>query len=39
MTCLEHYFENLLFHDKDVNGDLNKNALKRKQVSKNEEIC
>lgn len=27
MTCLEHYFENLLFYGKDCNGDYNKNAL------------
>ena len=27
MTCLEHYFENLLFYGADCNGDVNKNAL------------
>lgn len=31
MTCLEHYFENLLFHNKDVDGDWNKNALSKEQ--------
>ena len=27
MTCLEHYFENLLLHGKDVANNVNKNAL------------
>ena len=27
MSNLEHYFENLLFMGKDVNGDWNKNSL------------
>lgn len=27
MSNLEHYFENLLFYGKDVDGDWNKNAL------------
>ena len=27
MSNLEHYFENLLFDGKDVDGDWNKNAL------------
>jgi hypothetical protein len=27
MTCLEHYFENLLYHGKDVNGEYNKKNL------------
>ncbi len=27
MSNLEHYFENLLFHGQDVNGDWNKNTL------------
>ena len=27
MSNLEHYFENLLFHDQDVNGDWNKKPL------------
>ena len=27
MTCLEHYFENLLFYGNDVWGDYNKKNL------------
>ena len=27
MTCLEHYFENLLLHGKDVANNANRNAL------------
>lgn len=27
MTCLEHYFENLLLHGKDVANNVNRNAL------------
>lgn len=27
MSSLEHYFENLLFNGRDVNGDFNKNTL------------
>jgi len=27
MTCLEHYFENLLFYGKDVANNVNRNAL------------
>ena len=38
MTCLEHYFENLLIHGKDVNGDLNKKMLTKEQQEA-VEIC
>ena len=31
MSNLEHYFENLLFSGKDVNGDLNKNSLTKEE--------
>ena len=31
MTCLEHYFENLLFHGRDISGDINKNSLSEKE--------
>lgn len=31
MSNLEHYFENLLFLGKDVNGDLNKNSLTKEE--------
>ena len=31
MTALEHYFENLLFHGRDKNGDPNKNSLSPEQ--------
>jgi len=27
MTCVEHYFENLLFHERDVANNVNRNAL------------
>lgn len=27
MTRLEHYFENLIYHGEDIEGDLNKNSL------------
>ncbi len=27
MTCLEHYFENLLLHGEDVANNVNRNAL------------
>ena len=29
MSNVEHYFENLLFHGHDINGESNKNALSR----------
>ena len=32
MSNLEHYFENLLFHGKDVNGDFNKNTLSEEEI-------
>ena len=38
MSNLEHYFENLLFHGQDINGDLNKNQLTPEQI-KAVEIC
>ncbi len=38
MTCLEHYFENLLYYGKDVNGDLNKKMLTKEQQEA-VEIC
>ena len=38
MTAQEHYFENLLYHGKDVNGEYNKNALS-KEVQEAIEIC
>lgn len=31
MTCLEHYFENLLNHGEDIKGEPNKNALTKEQ--------
>ena len=31
MSNLEHYFENYLFHGKDVIGDLNKNKLSKEE--------
>lgn len=38
MSNLEHYFENLLYLGKDVNGDLNKNSLtKEEQIAV--EVC
>lgn len=27
MSCAEHYFENLLFHGKDINGEPNKKNI------------
>ena len=27
MTCLEHYFENLIHHGQDIKDECNKNAL------------
>lgn len=38
MSNLEHYFENLLFDGKDVNGDWNKNALTKEEQNA-VEIC
>lgn len=38
MSNLEHYFENLLFHGQDVNGDWNKNTL-TKDEQEAVEIC
>lgn len=39
MSNLEHYFENLLFHGKDVDGDWNKNALSQMQQEAVEECA
>ena len=38
MTCIEHYFENLLLHNEDIKGDLNKNELS-KEVQEAVEQC
>lgn len=38
MTCLEHYFENLLFYGNDVRGDVNKENL-TKDERRATEIC
>ena len=38
MSNLEHYFENLLFTGKDVNGDLNKNLLTKEEQNA-VEVC
>lgn len=38
MSNLEHYFENLLFSGKDVNGDLNKNSLTKEEQTA-VEVC
>ena len=38
MTCLEHYFENLLFHGEDTKDEPNKKALS-KEVQEAVEIC
>ena len=38
MSNLEHYFENLLFSGKDVNGDFNKNSLTKEEQNA-VEIC
>ena len=38
MTCLEHYFENLLFAGKDIKGEPNKNALSKEEQNA-VEIC
>lgn len=34
MTCLEHYFENLLFYGCDIKGELNKKALSKIEQEK-----
>lgn len=39
MSNLEHYFENLLFMGKDVNGDWNKNALTEEEQNAVEECA
>lgn len=31
MSNLEHYFENLLYHGRDVQSDVNKNSLSEEQ--------
>lgn len=31
MSNLEHYFENILYNGRDVNGDCNKNSLSKEQ--------
>lgn len=38
MSNLEHYFENLLYSGKDVNGDWNKNSLTKEEQNA-VEIC
>lgn len=38
MTYEEHYFENLLFHDEDIKGEPNKNALSKEEQA-TVEIC
>lgn len=38
MSNLEHYFENLLYSGKDVNGDMNKNSLTKEEQNA-VEIC
>lgn len=38
MSNLEHYFENLLFHGKDIRDEPNKNALS-KEEQEAVEIC
>lgn len=38
MSCEEHYFENLLFHGKDVKDNCNKNAIS-KEKQEAIEIC
>ncbi len=38
MTCLEHYFENLLCNGKDTYGEPNKKALTKEQQEA-VEIC
>lgn len=38
MTCLEHYFENLLFLGTDVLDDVNKNRLS-KEEQEAVEVC
>ena len=39
MSNLEHYFENLLFMGKDVNGDWNKNSLTKEEQNAVEECA
>lgn len=39
MTSIEHYFENLLYHGKDVKGDPNKNALSEEEINAVEECA
>ena len=39
MSNLEHYFENLLFMGKDVNGDWNKNSLTEEEQNAVEECA
>lgn len=38
MSNLEHYFENLLFYGKDVDGECNKNSLTIEQQNA-VEVC
>ena len=38
MSNLEHYFENLLYSGKDVNGNINKNSLTKEEQNA-VEIC
>lgn len=38
MSCLEHYFENLLFEGEDIKGEPNKNALSKEEQNA-VEIC
>ena len=39
MTCLSHYFENLLFNGEDINGNPNKNYLTKDQQEAVEECA
>lgn len=39
MSNLEHYFENLLFLGKDVNGDWNRNSLTKEEQNAVEECA
>ena len=39
MSNLEHYFENLLFLGKDVNGDCNKDSLTKEEQNAVEECA
>ena len=38
MSNVEHYFENLIFHGHDINGEPNKNSLS-KEVQEAVEEC